>query len=278
MAPKRNQWENSSLYSQAYNCGPTCITQIACFYRDTYLGVEATRKIIAGTGPYNVTGVGDTVYGAPQGTPTTAWQQAEMLRKRGIGAKVFQIDSLPELRDLLKTGRRPVLIGIEMIRVPPSIRDHPFTGWHAVLVLASTLGGFWITDPNFNPPWRPDPENGRKWYPDAVLQYAFINNAPRWSVIPDHPKVIAIPDTATEEPDVYEWIPKMTHQIPKVAVVRTGTTLLKNPDGTKHYTLTSQTEVEVIGSLAVGKQYWVGRRKKGPGLFLVPDAGVAKWL
>lgn len=87
-----------------------------------------------------------------------------------------------------------------------------------------------------------------------------------------------LPDTGTGGPDVYEWIPAMGHQNVKYAVVSRGTRLLKNPDGTLHYQLPNDQRLEVIGGLIDGKQFWVGRRPKGDGLFLIPGDRVLEWL
>lgn len=199
-SPSRYQWESNSLWSQSFNCGPTVITKIASFYKDQWYGIEATRKLIYGKGPYLVSGYG-TVYGAPSNTPTQSWQQADMLRMRGVPCQVRQINSTAELHNLVDSGRRPVLIGIYMARVPSSTRDHPFLGWHAVCVTSGGwrdgVRGFYVNDPNFSPSGgvRPDPDGGRKFYPDWVLQNAWINHSPRYSVVPDRSK--AIPTTST---------------------------------------------------------------------------------
>lgn len=161
LSPARYQWEENSAPSKSTNCGPACVTKIAQFYKDTWYGIEATRRLVAD----------------PE-VPTTAAQQREMLIKRGVPASVRSVSTLKELHGLVDVGRRPSIIGVQMSRVPPNFRDHPFLGMHALCVLAGGtrdgVRGFWINDPNFSPPGgiRPDPDNGRKWYPDWVLQAA----------------------------------------------------------------------------------------------------------
>lgn len=178
-APKRFQWETNSAPSQSENCGPTCITQIAGFYKDRSYGIESTRRLIA----------------APQ-TPTHAWQQRDMLIARGVPATVRVIESLAELHGLVDTGRRPVLIGLLDSRVPDGVRGHPFEGWHAVTVLGRAVvngqNGFWITDPNFSPPGgiRPDPAHGSRFYSDGIIQWAYIANSPRYAVVPNSLKAL----------------------------------------------------------------------------------------
>jgi hypothetical protein len=190
-SPKRWQWELSSRYSQPNNCGPTCITFIAGFYKDTAsYGIETTRRLINGMGPYNVNG--SSVWGAPPNTPTNTWQQRDMLIKRGVGAEVRQINVLSQLRDFVGGGQRPILVGLLMEHVPDYIKDHSFDGWHAVVVMdwghRNGQSGFWIMDPNFHPPsdgYRVDPDRGRKWYPDWVMQKAMLDASPApWAVVP----------------------------------------------------------------------------------------------
>jgi len=161
LSPARYQWEANSAPSQSANCGPACVTKIAQFYKDTYYEIEATRKL-----------------GAPPLVATTAAQQLVMLIKRGVPASLRSVKTLNELHGLVDLGRRPSIIGVVMSRVPPVFRDHAFPDMHALCVTAGEtrngVRGFWINDPNFSPPGgiRPDPDGGRKWYPDSILQAA----------------------------------------------------------------------------------------------------------
>ena len=180
-APKRFQWELSSAPSKAENCGPTCITFIAGFYKDRWYGIEATRLLVTGSG-----------------TPTNAWQQAAMLEARGVPASVREITSTAEMHGLVDSGRRPIVIGVEMSRVPDVFRDHPFLGWHAITLMGRAVVdgtvGFWVNDPNFSPPGgiRPDPDRGMKFYPDWVIASAYISNSPRFAIVPDSAKPLPV--------------------------------------------------------------------------------------
>ncbi len=185
-ATKRYQWEDNSKYSQSWNCGPTCATMIASYYKGVYYGIEATRRLVA-----------------PPQTATSVTQQRDMLIKRGVPSTVVQIDSLAELHSITDSGRRPMILGIQMSRVPANYRDHPFLGWHAVTIISGATNngvrGFWINDPNFSPIGgiRPDPDRGMKWYPDWVMQSAVINNTQRWGVAPNSAK--ALPTTTVSK-------------------------------------------------------------------------------
>ena len=185
-ATKRYQWEENSKYSQSWNCGVTAATFIASYYKGVYFGIEKTRLLVA-----------------PPQTATSVTQQRDMLIKRGVPATVVSIDSLTELHSIVDSGRRPIILGIQMSRVPANYRDHPFLGWHAVVVLSgATLNGvrgFWVNDPNFSPPGgiRPDPDRGMKWYPDWVIQSAVIQNTQRWAAIPTAAKPAPTAPTTT---------------------------------------------------------------------------------
>jgi hypothetical protein len=177
LSPARYQWEDNSAPSKSSNCGPACVTKIAQFYKDTWFGIEATRRLAA----------------APE-VPTSAAQQCTMLIKRGVPASVRSVPSLSELHGLVDLGRRPSIIGVVMKRVPPNISDHSFPDMHALCVMSGGtrdgVRGFWINDPNFSPPGgiRPDPDKGRKWYPDWVLQTAM--DFPIKVLMPNEPKGI----------------------------------------------------------------------------------------
>ncbi len=180
-AKKRVQWEESSgnpVASQSNNCGPTCVTFVAGFMLDKpELGIENTRRLVTGCC-----------------APTDSTQQRDMLIARGVPAASVWIDSLSQIDEIVGRDKRPMVIGIQMSRVPPSVRDHPFLGWHAVVVLGIAIKdgvlGYWVMDPNFSPPggYRPDPDNGRKFYPRKVMYYAYIQNSIRRAIVPLHEK------------------------------------------------------------------------------------------
>jgi hypothetical protein len=275
-APPRFQWESNSQYSQPWNCGPTSVTRIACFYRDTWYGVEATRKTIVGMGPYNVNG--QQYYGAPAQTPTNAWQQADMLTKRGVPASVRQIQSLDEMHGLVDSGRRPIVVGIEMSRVDPIVRGHNFTGWHAVVFVGPAyvngMKGVYVNDPNFAPEgYGSDPTRGRRFYSDALLQGAWIANSPRYCVVPDNAKVVAPAPPVFSEGIEMAILTNIT--IPgdtgRLFNVRAGITLRKGPGATYpvHWTTTGPIQYRLLGFSPGG---WVAASNPNSptGVFFVP--------
>lgn len=186
--PPRFQWEISSGTfdcSQSVNCGPTGSTQQADFYRDREFPIERTR-IRADVSRCR---------------PTNAWEQVEMLRKRDVPADVAEIDSLAELDALLGKGkRRPVGIGVLMSRMTAETRGHPFLGWHRITILCKArrrrngryVYGYIYTDPNFSPPggYRPDPRKGHRFIRRGELRYAFIDNSPRYAIVPHNRKAL----------------------------------------------------------------------------------------
>lgn len=196
-APPRFQWEanSGSFYaSQSYNCGPTCMTFIAGFYRNySSYGIEATRRLVASCC-----------------IPTDITWQRDMLSKRGVPAQIYRVASISALKSLIGTGRRPIGIRIYMGRVPLSIRGHAFTGWHELALIANgfknSVSGVWTDDPNFSPEGghRPDPARGHRFYPDSTLNYAFIGLQPAYAVIP----ISAKPASTTTQ---YVWFNEGVH-------------------------------------------------------------------
>jgi hypothetical protein len=181
-APPRFQFEVSSgtlNASQRFNCGPTVMSFIAGYYRNYTYSIEATRKLV--TGCCQV---------------TTYSQQALMLARRGVPASVTVLSSIAQMRTLLADGRRPYGIGVYMARVPYSVRDHSFTGWHEIAVLSTAVRsgvlGFIVNDPNFSPigGYRSDPDRGHKFYSEAVMQNAFLNYGTPVAVLPNVPKAV----------------------------------------------------------------------------------------
>ena len=203
-SPPRYQWESNSgsfFASQSNNCGPTSVTRIAEYYQDNpLLGIESTRRLVVGCC-----------------VPTTGGQQAAMLSARGVPASSVWLDSLEQIDNLIGwDGVRPIVVGIEMARVPINVRDHNFLGWHAVVILSrarvtlynapykpgTVVEGYWVNDPNFSPSGgiRPDPDHGKKFYSRSVMQYAFIDNWPRWAVVPNKKKKVFVNTVAAGDP------------------------------------------------------------------------------
>ena len=183
--PPRFQWESSSgtfSRSQSNNCGPTGAAQQIDYYlgRDGTTGIERLRDSI----------------GMAHGVPTSAFQQADMLKARGIAAEVMVIDSMDQLDKLVGTeGDRPVGIGILMSRLRPSTRGHTFEGWHRITLLKRGRRkiqgvyrrGYIYTDPNFRPPgslYRTDPMKGHRWINRRELEYAFLGVDPSFAIVP----------------------------------------------------------------------------------------------
>jgi len=92
-SPPRFQFEDNSgslSASQTNNCGVTCATRHVQFYKNTWYAIETTRRLVMGCC-----------------TPTTAWQQADMMDRRGVPASVREIDTIEQMHALLENGRRP---------------------------------------------------------------------------------------------------------------------------------------------------------------------------
>lgn len=187
----RFQFEKSSgtlPNSQIFNCGPTGAAQQADYYMD------APNKA-----QFSIEG-GRLKAGIQQGRPTSAWEQAEILRIRGVPCDVVEIPSLKVLDELLGYGHRPIGIGIYMARLTARTRGHNFTGWHRITLLrrqariksGKKVPGYIYTDPNFYPAggFRPDPEKGHRWISRAELRHAYIDNSPRYAIVPRKRKAV----------------------------------------------------------------------------------------
>jgi hypothetical protein len=186
----RFQFESSSGtlgLSQIFNCGPTGAAQQADYYNNS--------PRLAG---YSIEG-GRLKAGIAQGRPTSAWEQAEILRRRGVPCEVVVITGLLQLDELLGYGRRPIGIGVEMSRVTAATRGHSFTGWHRITLLTrghrirngKKVSGYVYTDPNFHPigsGGREDPRKGHRFISRAELRHAYIDNIPRYAIVPNHKK------------------------------------------------------------------------------------------
>lgn len=195
-APSRQQWELSSLWSQAWNCGMASAAFIAGFMKDNRPGIEEGRRLIASMGPYGVTGIG-TVWGSPSQTPTTAWQQRDVLIKRGVPAGVRIVSDLATLHGLVDSSRRPIIVGILMGRVSWQVRGHTFTGMHAVVIICggykNGIRGFWIMDPNFPA----GSSESIRFYSDAMMQWAYVQYPNHAAVVPTNAKAVAAPAPST---------------------------------------------------------------------------------
>jgi hypothetical protein len=186
VSPIEMQWDSDSRLplpdpgSAPSNCGPACVQKVAGYYTNNpNYSIYSTRRL-AVTDPNR---------------GTSAGEQRTMLERRGVQADVFNVTSLAQLKAWIASGRRPAIIGIEMARVPLSYRDHPFTGWHAVVAMANASvqsgSGIWIMDPNFSSRTnRLDPDKGKKFYPDWLIQDAFIEASQHFAIVPKSAKVL----------------------------------------------------------------------------------------
>lgn len=176
-APRRSQWDETSgtfENSQKYNCGPAGASMVAGYYRDVKLAIEQTRRLVTDSGH-----------------PTTYQQQADMLTKRGISSVLVDVQSWDHLKRLLLGGRRPILLAIEMGRVPLEYRGYLFEGWHTVsaLKIIEKNNYEWLkaNDSNFR-----DPRTLRRLWPKWVVEQAFLDNWQSWAIVPHEPKKLRV--------------------------------------------------------------------------------------
>lgn len=178
-APVHLQWDQDSRYplpdpgTAPGNCGPTSVCNIAHAYTGKHTGIYNTRRL--GTTSLALS--------------TSIGEQQTMLEKRGVPCIVTQL-TMSAIKSYGSTGRRPIVLGLDMSRVPQSIAGHPFRGMHAVVMLQnakqSNASGVLIRDPNFNRTFRRDPTDGRRFYPDWVIRAAFTD-VHGWALVPKAP-------------------------------------------------------------------------------------------
>jgi hypothetical protein len=278
-APARFQSERTSV-SKSQNCGVTVIAAIADYYTDTSHSIETGRRLIEGTGPY-VLGRDEEgnliiVVGAPRDTPTTARQQAEMLRRWGVECAVARFRNTDQLHAIVDSGRRPVLLALKFSTVPKDVAGHAFRDWHAIKVRSgvtkSGRRGFLVNDPNFWP-GRPDPDKGLRFYSDAVVQKAIDAVDGTVGVVP----LAAKPDPTFTETDEMTVLSRIKPVAPRMFAVRKGVELRRGP-GTEfplHFLLPANDRFKLIGwdidPATRKKTGWVvAARAGGTGVFFVP--------
>jgi hypothetical protein len=158
------------------NCGMAAVVQVAWYYRDYRYGIYATRRLVTTSLKLS----------------TTVTEQRDALRKRGVPCRLAR-PTIAQLHAMLATGRRPVIIGMDMGLVPDSIAGHDFQDDHGVTLRANASGGFSLADPNFSTRTnRLDPTRGRRFYPDWVVKRAYWD-AGKWAIVPDADKVVVGP-------------------------------------------------------------------------------------
>jgi hypothetical protein len=189
-APMRYQWDADSRFplpdpgTAPGNCGVTCVAMMDHYYNDAFHGIYATRRLA----------VWDD-----RKLSTSISEQKTMAEKRGVPVIMAQ-PSVAAIRGLLETGRRPILLGLDMSKVPTAVSGHPFRGNHAILFVANRdASGIVGRDPNFNRTYRIDPTRGRRYYPNWIIQQAFCD-ARMWALIPEQIKPVPalLPDTSIQ--------------------------------------------------------------------------------
>jgi hypothetical protein len=278
--PPRYQSESSSFPSQSFNCGVTVAVAIADFYRDRKHAIEPARKLIDGRGPYDLGNPWGTVNGAPAKKPTNSRQQADILRALGVPCTVIKVKTVSQLHEIVDSGRRPVLLGLDFTHVENSTSGYSqkFKGWHAIKVRAGMTRnderGFAVNDPNFWPGSR-DTTAGMRFYSDAAMKRALEGpDEVCKGVAPDAAK--AHP-AATEDDEMAILSRIKVEMAPRNFPVRKGVTLHKGPGFhyPLHWTVPLEQSFRLIGwdidPMTKRETNWVlASRPGGTGFFFVP--------
>lgn len=271
----RRQWDPDSRNAPLpdpgnapYNCGPTSVAKIVEFYRDVNIHINALRS-----------------YAASNLTPTNVSQQKIMMEKAGVPCDIVKF-TISSLKQIISSGRRPVLIGLDMSRVPLSVAGHPFRGAHAVVALANTVrngvSGILIMDPNFNTTHRIDPTNGQRFYSDSIVSYALQGASVQgWGVAPRASKNVSVvpkppaTSTWTKEDDLLNQLLRGAREISqRNATIRARSTPRKVPGyaaGTAHGAAYSSNQNRLVigwvrGSSLAGSTDWLAVRSAAYGV------------
>ena len=275
--PPRYQWEDSSKFSQAVNCGVTVAVAIADYYRDRSHGIEVARSLIAGMGPYDL-GRRGVVQGAPAGKATNSWQQRDMLRKLGVPCQVVEIRTTKQLHEFVDSARRPFLLGLDFNHVDFATAGYTFHGVHAIKIRAGAtqngVRGFIVNDPNFAPDGS-DRAHGKRFYPDTVVQHAInaVGGMMR-GVAPDAAKPHPM---STEEREMAILSRIEVEMQPRQFDVREGVNLHKGPGFTYplHWTVPHVQKFRLVGwavdPRTKERTGWIlASRANGRGMFFIP--------
>lgn len=187
VTPVHFQWDPDSRFplpdpgSAPDNCGPTSVENVAHFYRDRRFGIYSTRLLAA-----------------PPLGPTKVTDQRAMLEGRGVPCVVGQWP-LSSIKKVIAGGRHPMILGLNYAAVPYEVAGHPFRGMHSIVAMDNAPGGVMVRDPNFNRTYRTDPTNGNRFYPDWVIQRAFVDQPLGWGIMPTAAKVVTLPDTSIRD-------------------------------------------------------------------------------
>lgn len=244
------QWDPDSAPNQGTNCGPSSIEKIANYYKDlAKYGIERTRNLAT----------------SRDGTGTNITEQSLMLTRRGIPNTTQRLNPT-EIKNYLKTSRRPLGLLLVMSYIPDDIKGNSFDGTHTVTALANGVvngeSGIWVNEPNQHRD-RPKYRKNR-FFPD---QYWIKASAAfgRWVIVPDKDKVIP-----TRLPLRKKWV--VTAAIlnirtgPSAATADVGnigrggtftSNLIETKGGT--YKVDGKIHDEWLGLIKDGKQRWVAK-------------------
>lgn len=243
------QWDSDSL-QKPYNCGPSSAEKVANFFRNLYFyGIERTRKL--GSSRVN--------------TGTNATEQKRMLDARGVPSSVLSLRP-SEVKEKLRSGRRPLILWLRMSYIPDNIAGHSFQLDHAVAALANGVvngvPGIWVNEPNQK---RGSSTYKRsRFYPDRYWIPAAAAVG-RWCIVPDKAKVITT-RTALKKKWIVNTASLNIRSGPSAGTTDVGTfhrgdtfysNLLETQGG--KYVYSGVTHDEWLGFVKDGKQRWVAK-------------------
>lgn len=167
-----SQYDDDSAPNEAWNCGPTTVTNVIRYQKGVDYPINATRRLA--TSSYH--------------TGTNLSERKVMFEKRGVAASIHHLAYSDMKRRL--DGTRTIELPVLMSEIPLSVRGRPFPGSHSVEALCNAVvngvSGVYINNPDFHEERH---ERSRYFIPDRYLKQAY-DALGSFCTIPDHSRVM----------------------------------------------------------------------------------------
>lgn len=244
--PPNSQYDPDSAPNQAFNCGPTTVTNSVKFMRDKDFGIEETRNLAT----------------LRNGTGTNTSQRKMMFDKRGVPAQVLHL-SPADVKNKLN-GKKTFDIALLMSKIPLSIRKRPFAGSHSVEAIAKGISGgeqgIWVNNPDFH---RDRGEPSRYFYPDRYWIPAY-NALGGWCVVPTKDKVITTRTAYVRKLRTTAGLnarsgPSTSHSIVRVLPAGYGFTSIQRETAGGSYTVSGTSRRDWVSLNVSGRLVWVAQ-------------------
>ena len=244
--PPNSQYDPDSDPNEAYNCGPTTVTNSVKFMVDKDYGIEATRNLAT----------------SRNGSGTTTSERKIMFDRRGVPADVLHLS--PSEVKVKLNGKKTFDLALLMSKIPLSIRKRPFPGSHSVEAIAKGTKngepGIWVNNPDFH---RDRGEPSRYFYPDRywIPAYQALGG---WCVVPRKDKVFTTRTSYVRKLKTTAGVnarsgPSTKHSIVKVLPAGYAFTSIQRETAGGTYVAGGQTRRDWVSFNLNGRLVWVAQ-------------------